>query len=63
MLHRIESVYCLLKLINYTRSLLGMLIEGVQDRRGELLISTLFDAVLRPKKEFAVNDLEMALTN
>ncbi len=64
MLHRIERVYCLLlKLINRTRSLLGMLIEGAQDRRGELLISTLFDAVLRLKKEFAVNDLEMALTH
>ncbi len=64
MLHRIEKVYCfLLGLINRTESLLGMLIEDAQDKRYELLISTLFDAVFRLKKEFAINDWEMVLTH
>lgn len=53
MLHKTEKVYrFLLKLLNGVRRLFGMLIDEAQEKRYELLISTLFDTTLRFKREF-----------
>jgi len=52
MYHGIVKVYnFILNLIKNVRRLLGMLIEGAQERRDEILISTLFDAVFKLEKK------------
>lgn len=48
MYHDVRKVYhFLLNVIKNTRYLLGMLIDGAQEKRDEILISTLFDAVFK----------------
>jgi hypothetical protein len=53
MFHKVEKVYYFLSnLMDKVEEgqFIGMMISGAQDRKDELLISTLFDAVLRLKK-------------
>ena len=62
MLHKIEKTYqFLLKLLNGARRLFGMLIDGAQEKRDELLISTLFDTSLRFKREFNSSSWDIIL--
>jgi len=64
MLHKIEKIYqFLIKLLNGARKVFGMLIDGAQERRDELLISTLFDISLRFKKEFNSGSLDIILNH
>jgi len=42
--------------------IIGMLIDEAQDKKDELLISTLFDAVFRLKKRFVGDKLDLLLT-
>ena len=62
MLHKIEKIYqFLIKLLNGARRLFGMLIDGAQERKDELLISTLFDTSLRFRREFNSNSWDIIL--
>lgn len=60
MYHGVGKVYnFLLNVMKNTRKFIGMLINGAQDKKDELLISTLFNAVFRLEK--LAGDEEMLL--
>ncbi|AIG98356.1 hypothetical protein AFULGI_00015940 [Archaeoglobus fulgidus DSM 8774] len=62
MYHGVGKVYhFLLNVMKNTRRFLGMLVDGAQSKKDELLISTLFDAVFRLKKRLAGDDWEILL--
>ena len=48
MYHNVGKIYhFLLNVMKNTKKVIGMIVDGAQDKRDELLISTLFDAVFR----------------
>ncbi len=62
MYHNVNRVYYfLLNMMKTTKKLFGMLIDGAQSRRDEMLISTLFDAVFRLEKKMINDKFEIVL--
>ena len=62
MYHGVGKVYhLLLNVMKNTGKFIGMLVDGAQEKKDELLTSTLFDAVFRLKKRLAGDDWEILL--
>ncbi len=62
MYHKVGKIYhFILNMMKNSKKFIGMLIEGAQEKKDELLISTLFDSVLKLEKEFVGNRWEMML--
>jgi len=57
MYHGVSKVYhFILSVMRNTRKFLAMMVDGAQDKKDELLISTLFDAVFRLEKKLASDE-------
>ncbi len=62
MYYGVSKVYhFILNVIRNTGKFISMMIDGAQNKKDELLISTLFDAVFRLKKRLAGDDWEILL--
>ncbi len=62
MYHSVGKVYhLLLNVMKNTRRVIGMIVDGAQEKKDELLISTLFDSVFRIEKKISRNTWEVLL--